>query len=544
MLIAWARTLPAAVALIIPALAAAQSIGMTCNLSTQGTAIQPSDTDAPVGDLLLTCQGGVPNRDTSTPVPTVNWTITLPRPVSSPIVSTSGGRVSDVLLFIDDAASLQQGTAVAPGFGSNAPPALCTYSAASNSGCPAYPNVSGGVPVMTSAPNPLGSPNPAPPAANIYQGIVNGNSVTFFGVPILPPGTTGARTFRFTNLRVNAAAGASASVVASLYVLGSGAPQLSLNQTQVTLGATQSANAIFAAGNNLPNSLNVAPGQITNLFVQGIGSKLGFGVFAQNFPLPTALGGISVTLNQTLGPSGPTRSFPVPLLGVRLFTTCTPCSNFAALTIQIPFEISAAVPNQTTLVVSENGVPGGVFNVTVQPDQVHGARSCDLQVAGGTCTANAVLVTHGNGTLVNSFNPAKIGEELVMYAFGLGSTAPAVPTGQATPGPASATQPIQLNFDYRPNAAPSYTLTLPSVCLAAPACPQIQPVYAGLTPGYAGLYQVNFVVPPPPPGTAVCNASSDLAGKPPSGIASNLTVSIIAPNSSDGSGICVDTSGS
>jgi hypothetical protein len=43
------------------------------------------------------------------------------------------------------------------------------------------------------------------PAYNVYQGIVAGNSVTFFGVPVLPPGTVGtSRVLRITNVRANA----------------------------------------------------------------------------------------------------------------------------------------------------------------------------------------------------------------------------------------------------------------------------------------------------------------------------------------------------
>ncbi len=33
---------------------------------------------------------------------------------------------------------------------------------------------------------------------------MNGNSVTFFGVPVLPPDAAGVRVFRITNVRVNA----------------------------------------------------------------------------------------------------------------------------------------------------------------------------------------------------------------------------------------------------------------------------------------------------------------------------------------------------
>jgi uncharacterized protein (TIGR03437 family) len=50
----------------------------------------------------------------------------------------------------------------------------------------------------------------------------------------------------------------------------------------------------------------------------------------------------------------------------------------------------------------------------------------------GTC---AKRVTHANGTIVDGFHPARPGEELVMYAFGLGRTTPELKTGEAAPSP-------------------------------------------------------------------------------------------------------------
>jgi hypothetical protein len=41
---------------------------------------------------------------------------------------------------------------------------------------------------------------------NVFQGIVSGNSVTFIGIPVVPPGSTGTRIFRVTNVRANASA--------------------------------------------------------------------------------------------------------------------------------------------------------------------------------------------------------------------------------------------------------------------------------------------------------------------------------------------------
>jgi hypothetical protein len=51
---------------------------------------------------------------------------------------------------------------------------------------------------------PNASAIPANAAPNVYQGVVSGNQVTFFGVPVLPPGQNGSRTFRITNVRIDA----------------------------------------------------------------------------------------------------------------------------------------------------------------------------------------------------------------------------------------------------------------------------------------------------------------------------------------------------
>jgi len=55
-------------------------------------------------------------------------------------------------------------------------------------------------------------------AKNAYQGQVNGNSVTFFGVPVVPPGTASgvARTFRITNIRTAIAATGTVTVGLSI----------------------------------------------------------------------------------------------------------------------------------------------------------------------------------------------------------------------------------------------------------------------------------------------------------------------------------------
>jgi hypothetical protein len=115
------------------------------------------------------------------------------------------------LLLIDEPGSNL--TPVVPGFGPSAPQSLCTNPA---QGCPEYVNgtVSGiYIAVAVNSINTAGVVATTP-GYNVFQGVVSGNSVTFFGVPILPPSTAGvSRVYRITNIRANATtlAGGSAS---------------------------------------------------------------------------------------------------------------------------------------------------------------------------------------------------------------------------------------------------------------------------------------------------------------------------------------------
>lgn len=312
-------------------------------------------------------------------------------------------------------------------------------------------------------------------------------------------------------------------------------------------GNAQTSNTIFGSGYALPIPIPASPGDVINVFVQGVGSKLTQPVTASGMPLPTTLGGISVALYQAFGPSGRAPE-PVPLLIVRPISTClypialAPCGSYVAITLQIPFDLTltccAQPPNRAFLVVSENNVAGGAVELGINSYLVHVLNFCDVQALSSIVCGGAPAITHADGNLVSLINPAKSGEELVMYLFGLGATTPAVPTGQSTPMPAPTTQSqFQLNFSYAPNAPPSKQIIVPPACETTPTCPQLQPIFSGLTPGFAGLYQVNFIVPSPPPGTAACNGA---------GIGSNLTVSVVGPGATsfDGGGICVDTTGS
>jgi uncharacterized protein (TIGR03437 family) len=284
-------------------------------------------------------------------------------------------------------------------------------------------------------------------------------------------------------------------------------------------GQNVSANPVTGMGYLYP-PVTVAPGQLITVFLAG-----------------NAQGDISAIV----------QGLSAPVLEVRPGSGCASaslCSGLTAITIQIPYELNPGcgfinpvcnVVLLTQLIVTASGVAGAPIDLMPLPDQVHILTACDTVVPSGGGTAPfgglpcAPLVTHADGSLVTAGSPAQGGEEVVAYAVGLGLTTPAVKTGQAASTATPTSETFYLDFNFRPNALATQPM-LPAVgscCVPRPAVPV--PLYSGLVPGYAGLYQVNFVVPPPPAGVAACAGT----------VQSNLTVSVGGLTSFDGAGICV-----
>lgn len=287
--------------------------------------------------------------------------------------------------------------------------------------------------------------------------------------------------------------------------------------------------------------ITVAPGQIATLFVTGLISPTKGPVKASGFPLPSQLAGVSVTINQS------SVAFPsiqishaAPLLEVQPTT-----GGLTAVTVQIPFEllstsncVSAGV-NLTcpaTVTVNQNGAAGQFFSIAIQHDNIHILNTCDqfpsANLQTGPCQP---IATHADGSLVSAAAPAAQGEEVVIYAFGLGATNPAVKTGDATPSPAPALAGLLfVQFDSRVNATPSPPYYNPLVL--APFIPV--PLFAGLTPGLAGLYQINLRIPAFLPALMPCTLGASTQA-PYITVASNLTIDIGGLASFDGAAICV-----
>lgn len=170
------------------------------------------------GDIVLNCTGGVPTLNTAN-IPQANITVFLNTTVTSRLLSVG----SEALLMIDE-----------PNTAPNNFPLLPCVAGGSTAGCT----------FLGTSPT-AGTIGPAVYSgvggrANVFQGIVSSNSVTFLGVPIDPPGTNGSRVIRITNVRANAngiatgAAGVPGAVQASIAI--SGSTSIPINNPVQTVG--------------------------------------------------------------------------------------------------------------------------------------------------------------------------------------------------------------------------------------------------------------------------------------------------------------------
>jgi len=311
----------------------------------------------------------------------------------------------------------------------------------------------------------------------------------------------------------------------------------SLLLSGLTCLAQSSAPVILSAGNVNPFPLSVAPGQVLTLFVQS-------GVILA----PVTASAVSAVYST--GGTGQ----PMPVLQVgQASSGCSasvmaPCPQVLAVTVEIPFGIRVMCPPcanaaviAESIAVSVNGVASASVVVQALQDQVHFLTSCDVIVAGPAlplplngglpCTP---MITHGDGTMVSNIRPAHAGEELAAYVTGLGETNPSLTTGQPAAQSSPTVTAFAIDFNYRANAL----ATQPGAVGASTAIP----LFTGATKGYVGLYQINFVVPPFPPGIQACvnNAAAPVFENT---LHSNLTVSVGSAFSFDGAGICVTPAG-
>lgn len=161
--------------------------------------------------------------------------------------------------------------------------------------------------------------------------------------------------------------------------------------------------------------------------------------------LPTSLEGVSVYVNGLLS---------------NLFFVSPGQINFL-----IPYELVA--PTATVYVARQN-VAGPAATI----------RLANTAPGFFQWNGNFAVAEHGNGALISPTNPAMPGEIIVLYAAGLGRTAPDISSGQVVSTATSILYLSQLK-----------------ILVNGSLCPASSVHYAGLAPGFAGLYQINLKLP-------------------------------------------------
>jgi len=221
--------------------------------------------------------------------------------------------------------------------------------------------------------------------------------------------------------------------------------------------------AINAGGvvNGASFSGSLAAGSIASLFGTGFAPAA---QAADKLPLPTTLGGVSVSVN----------GFPAPLFYV----------SPLQINFQVPWEAGVVAQPVSTVTVTVNGVAS-------TPQTFNLAGFAPGLFAMNAAGQGAVLI-NATGELAaptgsisgRAARPAKRGEYVSIYCTGLGAV-----SNQPANGAAAASSPS------------SITPTAPTVTIGGMPAPV---TFSGLAPSFVGLYQVNVQVPDnAPPGSAV-----------------------------------------
>jgi len=497
------RRLATAVALlaVFAALAGAQGQPLVCTTNVAVTpTLRSEGYTEQTGDITIQCTGGVAPVLNSV-IPQVNITLFYNTAVTSRLlpVSNVSSNISEALLLLDEPGSGIANTSAsqvlcAPG-ANQGPTFGCTEYV--GTGLQAFTGNTGTVYancVTFTAGVCTGTSNATQPP-NVFQGVVNGNSITFFGVPFLAPTTTSSRVLRITNARVNASqlSGGSAAgatpVIASISI--SGATSLSISNATPTVGFVQgglTTSASSASGQNqcqsqtrtsintLTFTENFPTAFKTRVFAQSNTAYAGQGIPGQsglaNQNVPGSI--YNSESNFVYSASGMTGTagladfgtrlravFNNVPAGVRLFVSTTNVNNNASPIVP-PATIGGNVQTQVfAQLVSSETVPDGNAGTSGFFPTV---TATDNGPSGGNVPVAEIQVVNGSATAVwEVVNTNPNSNESVKFAV---YTTYVANVGQNSPPPGTATvnlsyAPAPPTFSASSGAAASSTLTIP-----------------------------------------------------------------------------------
>jgi uncharacterized protein (TIGR03437 family) len=239
----------------------------------------------------------------------------------------------------------------------------------------------------------------------------------------------------------------------------------------------------------------VAPGQVVTLYFRGLRPNL-----------------TAAQVAARLWHDG--KYIDMPLFSLRQQDECAPGQGgspdctLTALRVQIPFELNTVTVAAGTVpqgypapaeefVLEVDGVASRRFRLSPLADNAHVVTTCG--VAGETFpTGECVRAAyHADGKRVDPNTPARRGDGVVVYAYGLGPTFPSAETGRGAPRdariPESGRRRVWLTLLDQPlNASGSIPRGYHP---QADDGNRLPADFVGLAPGQVGLYQVNLRIP-------------------------------------------------
>ena len=276
------------------------------------------------------------------------------------------------------------------------------------------------------------------------------------------------------------------------------------------------------AGYSMIEPLEVAPAQLVMISTHGIGRRTG----PTSVSVPeTELDGLRASIRWPgFSP------IAVQLVGIQQ-TGCAPtapatCDPLTGVTVMMPLTLPP-MGTKAELVLNDRGADVRTIPIRSVPDRIHIVSTCDeVPVSVGNDSPGSacgpVVRRATGGQLITRENPARQGETVVVWAYGLGLPGRPVQAewGSVTP----ALNPPSVHFFFGTQDAP-----------AIPFGPGNAPAFAAAFPP-TPLYQINVTIPtlppPQPPGQGLrpCDGTT---------VTSNLTLMLSGFSSMDTVRLCV-----
>ena len=262
--------------------------------------------------------------------------------------------------------------------------------------------------------------------------------------------------------------------------------------------SSQTYTAVVAgSGYQQPPIIYVAPGEIATFFVGGLPqtaavlAKLVAVISTPNLTESAQVLSAKVVDTETLAISV---QFP--------FTGLPAASDRNQWFIgSFPFTIQFAETSNAAGNLCDEGACTAPLTIDATPAAPHLINMCDLFVSNQPDSVNCPFaVTHQPGALVTSASPALPGEIVTAWAVGLGTPSGGIPVG--------ATGPIPMNDI---TIVISFAVTIPAGDGTSSGIfypPSSSYLWAGLPVPSQGLYQINFAIPPVPPGLSACTPAT------------------------------------